>query len=198
MLKAALYARVSTRDQKSIPDQLADLRTYAKLKEFTVVAEYEEKESGKRDTRPIRYELLKRAWKGEFDVVLVWKLDRWGRNVQDLVNTVADLGTREIGFVSFSDNIDLMTTNGRLFFHILCAFAQFERETTVDRVRAGIEKKRARMVEMGRSWGRPPKAREKSAQVIALVRDGKSKSAIARQLKISRASILRIVRQADH
>src|SRR5262245_13531105 len=143
MLKAALYARVSTRDQKSIPDQLADLRTYAKLKDFTIVAEYEEQESGKRDTRPIRYELLKRAWKRDFDVVLVWKLDRWGRNVQDLVTTVADLGNRDIGFVSFSDNIDLTTTNGGLFFHILCAFAQFERETIVDRVKAGVNKKRA-------------------------------------------------------
>jgi DNA invertase Pin-like site-specific DNA recombinase len=197
-MRAALYARVSTRDQKSIPDQLADLRSYAALKEFSVVAEYQEKESGKRDTRPVRYELLKRAWKREFDVVLVWKLDRWGRNVQDLVNTVTDLGNHNVAFVSFSDNIDLTTANGRLFFHMLCAFAQFERETIVDRVRAGVKKKRERWKEIGRTWGRPPKAREKSAEVMALMRDGKSKSAIAKQLKISRASVLRILRDAIH
>lgn len=194
MLKAALYARVSTRDQKTIPDQLADLRTYAKLKDFTIVAEYEETESGKRDTRPIRYELLKRAWKREFDVVLVWKLDRWGRNVQDLVTTVADLGNRDIGFVSFADNIDLTTSNGRLFFHILCAFAQFERETIVDRVKAGVNNKRERWKEIGRAWGRPPKAREKAPEVIAMAMLGHNHSVIAKQLKISRASVIRILR----
>lgn len=193
-MKAAIYARVSTRDQKSIPDQLADLQKYAELKGWSVVAEYKEKESGKRDTRPVRYELLKRAWSGEFDVVMVWKLDRWGRNVRDLVNTVTDLGEHDVWFVSFSDNIDLTTTNGRLFFHILCAFAQFERETTVDRVRAGVQKKRIRMAEMGRTWGRPAKARARAAQVVALAGEGKSKSAIAKATGISRASVIRILR----
>src|SRR5262249_42513443 len=160
-------------------------------KDFELVAEYEEQESGKRDTRPVRYELLKRAWKREFDVVLVWKLDRWGRNVQDLVNTVTDLGNHGVAFVSFSDNIDVTTPNGSLLFHMLCAFAQFERETIVDRVRAGVQKKRERWKEIGRAWGRPPRAREKSAQVIALAGEGKSKSAIAKQLRISRASVMR-------
>jgi putative DNA-invertase from lambdoid prophage Rac len=196
MIRAALYTRVSTRDQKSIPDQLADLRRYASLKDFEVVAQYEEQQSGKRDTRPVRYDLLKRAWKREFDVVLVWKLDRWGRNVQDLVNTVTDLGNHGVAFVSFSDNIDLTTANGRLFFHMLCAFAQFERETIVDRVRAGVQKKRERWKEIGRPWGRPPKAREKSAEVVALAKEGKTKSEIAKHLKISRASVIRILRDA--
>src|SRR5262249_8894476 len=150
----------------------------------------QEKESGKRDTRPIRYELLKRAWRREVDVILVWKLDRWGRNVEDLVNTITDLGNHNVGFVSFSDNIDLTTANGRLFFHILCAFAQFERETTVDRVRAGVQKKRERMKELGRQWGRPPKARAKSAAVLELASQGMSKTAIAKAAGISRASVI--------
>src|SRR5262249_16293373 len=150
MDRAAIYARVSTRDQKSIPDQIADLEKFAEIRGLKIVGEYQEKESGKRDTRPIRYELLKRAWRRDVDVILVWKLDRWGRNVEDLVNTITDLGNHNVGFVSFSDNIDLTTANGRLFFHILCAFAQFERETTVDRVRAGVQKKRERMKELGR------------------------------------------------
>src|SRR5262249_39229859 len=115
MDRAAIYARVSTRDQKTIPDQIADLRKLAELRGYRVVGEYQEKESGKRDTRPVRYELMKRIWQREVDVVLVWKLDRWGRNVQDLVSTIGELASRNVGFVSFIDNIDLTTSNGRLF-----------------------------------------------------------------------------------
>lgn len=191
-MKAALYARVSSRDQKSIPDQLADLRQYAKLREWTVVAEYEEKESGKRDTRPIRYELLKRAWKGEFDVVLVWKLDRFGRNMRDLVNTVYDLNEHRVMFVSFSDSIDLTTTNGRMMVHILAALAQWERETIVERVRSGVRHYRERE---GR-WGRRPTARAQTDKVLALAAEGKNKATIARETGISRASVIRILKDA--
>ena len=195
-LRVVLYARVSTRDQKSIPDQLADLRRYCEAKNWQVVKEFEEKESGKRDTRPVRYEIIQWAWQERkgFDVVLVWKLDRWGRSLRDLVNTITDLHNHGIDFVSFSDSLDFTTTSGRLMFHVMAAFAEYEREVIVDRVRAGVRKKRERWKEIGRAWGRPAKAREKSAEVIALAAEGKSKSAIAKATGISRASVLRILR----
>ena len=190
MPRAVLYARVSTRDQKTIPDQLADLRDYARLRDFTVVGEYSEKESGKRDTRPQRQEILSLAWKHKIDAVLVWKLDRWGRSIQDLINTIVDLGNHKVDFISCSDNLDLSTTNGRLFFHILCAFAEFERSTIVDRVKAGIEKARQR----GSTFGRPATTRKYDKQVRALFAAGRSRYQIAAEVGISRRSVQRILK----
>jgi|SRR5215471_1931379 len=193
-MRAALYARVSSSDQKSVPDQLSDLHRYAELKGWIVVGEYEEQATGKRDTRPIRYELMKRAWKHEFDVVMVWKLDRWGRNMRDLVNTVYDLNEHGVMFVSFSDSIDLTTTNGRLMFYLLAALAQWERETIVERVRAGVRHYRERQ---GR-WGRRPTARAQTDRVVALAADGMNKAMIARETGISRASVIRILRDVGN
>jgi DNA invertase Pin-like site-specific DNA recombinase len=162
------------------------------------VATYQEKESGKKDTRPVRYTLLKSVWRKEIDAILVWKLDRWGRSIRDLINTIMDLHEHNVGFVSFSDNLDLTTAQGRLTFHLLAAIAEFERETIVSRVRAGVEKKRARMKELGREWGRPAKAREKSVEVKRLFAAGKSKAAISRATGISRASVLRIIQATEN
>lgn len=190
MNRAVLYARVSTRDQKTIPDQLADLRRYADLKGFRVVGEYSEKESGRRDTRPQRYEILKLAWRKRIDAVIVWKLDRWGRSLQDLVSTIADLGVHDVGFVSLTDSIDLTTPQGRLLFHILCAFAQFERETIVERVNAGLRKARER----GKTFGRPRTAMREQDRVHELKAAGMSQNKIAVTVGISRRSVQRILK----
>lgn len=189
MNRAVLYARVSTRDQKTIPDQLSDLRRYAELKGFNVIGEYQEKESGKRDTRPERQKILMLAWKRRIDVVLVYKLDRWGRSLRDLITSIEDMGNHDVAFVSFSDNLDLTTTNGRMFFHMLCVFAEFERGTTIDRVKAGLEKARAR----GSRFGRPPTAQRHKAAAIAMRKEGKSQYEIAAALKISRRSVQRLL-----
>jgi DNA invertase Pin-like site-specific DNA recombinase len=189
ILNAAIYARVSSRDQRTIPDQLSDMKKYAEIKGWTITAEAFEKESGKRDTRPARYDLIQRAWKHEFDVIMVWKLDRWGRNIRDLVNTIYDLHEQGVAFVSVQDNIDLTTTNGKLMFHILAAIAQWERETIVSRVRAGVSKAKARGVRLGR----PPTTRSQTGKVRRLAAEGCNKAQIARQCGISRASVLRIL-----
>lgn len=189
-MNAALYARVSSRDQRTIPDQLADLRSYAKLKGWKVAAEISETESGKRNTRPARYELIRRAWRGEFEVIMVWKLDRWGRDLRDLVNTVYDLSEQGVAFVSLQDSIDLTTTNGKLMFHLLAALAQWERETISERVRAGVDKARARGVQLGR----PAITRVNTGKVRRLKLEGLNNSQISRATGISRASVLRILR----
>lgn len=195
-MNAALYARVSTRDQKSVPDQLTDLRAYCERQGWYIVREYVETESGTKDTRPVRLEIMRRAWEPNngLNVVLVWKLDRWGRSLRDLVNTIDDLHRHDVQFVSYSDGLDFTTPSGRLMFHVLAAFAEFEREIIVERTRAGVTKKRARMKEMGHEWGRPAKARAKSVEVLKLAGSGKSQNEIAETLKISRRSVGRILK----
>ena len=192
MLRVVSYARVSARGQKSIPDQLAGLRRLAELKEWEIVGEYSEKETGKRDTRPVRQEILKLAWRREIDVIMVYKLDRWGRNMLDLVSTLMDLQAHDCAFVSQSEGLDLTTPTGRLMVHILSAFAEFEREQIVDRIKTGIKHRRER----GERIGRLPTARWKSDQVLALDAEGKNHSEIARACKISRASVIRILRSS--
>jgi DNA invertase Pin-like site-specific DNA recombinase len=189
-MKAALYARVSSRDQKTIPDQLADLRAYCERREWQVTAEFSEKESGSRDTRPRRYDCLQRAFRGEFDVILVWKLDRWSRSTLDALLTLSEIHSRGLAFVSATEGLDFTTPYGRAMAGLLAVFAQLERETTLERVHAGITKAKAR----GVRFGRPPTARRHRAQVIELSSDGHSPATIARLLKISRSSVIRILK----
>ena len=111
-MKAALYARVSTGDQQTLPLQLKDLRAYAKRRGWKVALEVQEVGSGAK-VRPKREELLKAARRREVDAVLVWRLDRWGRSLVDLVTTLEELAGLGVGFVSFSEALDLTTPAGR-------------------------------------------------------------------------------------
>lgn len=190
-LRAALYARVSSRDQKTIPDQLADLRAYCERRGWTVSGEFSEKESGVRDTRPMRYDLLQRAFRGEFDVIAVYKLDRWSRSTLDALLTLSELHSRGLAFVSATEGLDFTTPYGRAMAGLLAVFAQLERETTVDRVRAGVK----RAQEKGVKFGRPATARAKRARVLELSSAGKKPLEIARKLKIGRSSVIRILQE---
>lgn len=190
-MKVALYARVSTRDQQTIPMQLAAMREYADQHGWRVVAAFEEKESGKRDDRPVRRELLKEAARGKFDVVIVWKLDRWGRSTVDLLTTLMELDARSVAFVSLSEAIDLTTPVGRLMAGILSVFAQFEREMIVERVRAGVKRYR----EDNQEWGRPATARGKTKQILKLKEEGKNNSQIAKLVGVGRSSVIRILKE---
>jgi DNA invertase Pin-like site-specific DNA recombinase len=90
-MKAALYARISTRDQHSIPMQLDAMRQYVQLRRWQIVAEIEEAESGKKNDRAGRERIMRLARSGKIDVVLVWKLNRWGRSTTDLLMSLDDL-----------------------------------------------------------------------------------------------------------
>lgn len=187
-MRAALYARVSHRDQKTIPDQLADLRAYCERQGWKVVREFSDTISGRRNTRPQRNELIKASYKGKFDVVLVWKLDRWSRSLLDAVSTLAELSRIEVAFVSLREKLDFTTPMGRAMVGLLAVFAELEREMISERTRAGTEKARAR----GIRGGRPPTARRQTKMVLYLVEEGRTNTEIARELKISRASVIRI------
>ena len=148
MKKIAIYARVSTIDQHP-ENQLISLLDKVK-KEGWNYEIFEEKEST-RKTRPIKWELYKRLLKKEFDAVLVWKLDRWARSLQELTNDITTLYERGVKFISLRENIDLSTPEGKLQFHIISAFAEFERELISARTKEGL----LRAKKEGKTIGRP-------------------------------------------
>jgi DNA invertase Pin-like site-specific DNA recombinase len=190
--KVGLYARVSTHDQQTLPLQLKDLRRYAKQRGWRVVMQIQEVGSGVKE-RPQRDALLQAARRREVDTVLVWRLDRWGRSVEDLVGTLRELQEVGVGFVSFKEALDLTTPTGRAMAALLAVFAEFEREILRERVKAGIEQARL----AGKPHGRPPSAVRKSKQVKQLYAKGLSKSEIARRVGIGRTSVRRILETAS-
>src|SRR6185503_16237858 len=133
----------------------------------------------------------KAARRREVDVIIVWRLDRWGRSLADLVTTLKELSDLNVGFVSLTEAIDLTTPSGRALAGMLAVFAEFERDILRERVKAGIVQAR----EKGKPHGRPQTAAKQAAEVKKLYKKGKglSKSEIARRLKIGRTSVIRIL-----
>lgn len=137
---AAIYARVSTEDQ-NCGLQLTELGGYVERSGWTKL-EYVEKASGKAGSkRPMLDKLLEDARLKKFDVVLVWKMDRFGRSLQHLIENVRKLETHGIRFIALTQNIDTDTKSpmGKFLMHIFGAFAEFERDLIVERVGAGLK-----------------------------------------------------------
>jgi len=188
MVRAGLYARVSTQDQQTLPMQLHALRGYSARRGWAIMMQVKEVGSGAAQ-RQMREQLIEAARRREIDVVLVWRLDRWGRSVADLLATLQELEHLGVGFVSLTEALDLTTPTGRAMAGLLAVFAEFEREVLRDRVRAGLAHARA----SGKRLGQPLTAALHADQVRKLCRSGLSKSAIARQLNIGRTSVRRIL-----
>jgi DNA invertase Pin-like site-specific DNA recombinase len=148
-VRAALYARVSCLDQQP-ENQLADLRRYATARGWEAVEYIDHGVSGARERRPALDRLLTDGRKRRFDVLVVWRLDRLGRNLRHLVMTLEELQHLGIGFVSLNEGIDALTPAGRLQMHILAAIAEFERARIVERVRAGLARAKAKGKRLGR------------------------------------------------
>ena len=188
MFRVGLYARVSTFDQHTIPLQIRALREYAAQRGWTIALQVKEVGSGAAQ-RQLREKLLDAARRREIDVVLVWRLDRWGRSVADLLATLQELEHLGVGFVSLTEALDLTTPAGRAMAALLAVFAEFEREILRERVRAGLAHAR----QNGQRLGRPPSAALQTGQVRKLYRAGVSKAEIARRLQIGRTSVRRIL-----
>ena len=122
-------------------------------------------------------------------MVLVWRLDRWGRSVTDLLATLQELDHLGVGFVSLTEALDLTTPAGRAMAGLLAIFAEFEKEILRERTGAGLAHAR----QNGKRLGRPMTGGLQAADIRKLHRDGISKSEIARRLKIGRTSIRRIL-----
>ena len=136
-LRAGLYARVSTNDQQTLPMQNRALREYAARRGWVIAMQVKEVGSGA-SQRKMREQLIDAARRREIDVVLVWRLDRWGRSVTGLLATMQELEHLGVGFVSLAEALDLTTPAGRALAGLLAVFAEFEREILRERVRAGL------------------------------------------------------------
>jgi len=136
MLRAGLYARVSTNDQQTLAMQNRAMREYAARRGWTIALQVREVNSGA-GRREAREKLLQAARRREIDPVLVWRLDRWGRSVTDLLATLQELEHLDVGFVSLTETLDLTTPAGRAMAGLLAIFAEFEREILRERTRAG-------------------------------------------------------------
>lgn len=183
------YMRVSKSDGSQTTDLQRDALIAAGVEAEQI---YEDMASGKKDDRPQLIACLKSLRKG--DTLLVWKLDRLGRNLRHLVNTVHDLTTREIGFKVLTGQgaeIDTTTSSGKLIFGIFAALAEFERELISERTREGLKLARAR----GRNGGRPYKMTAAKVR-LAQAAMGKPETKIGplcKELGITRQSLYRHV-----
>ena len=190
-MRVAIYARVSTTNGQNPEMQLSDLREYASRRGWDVFAEYVDNGvSGAKESRPELNRLMADAHRRPFDVVLCWKIDRFGRSLKHLVNALADLDSYGVAFVSLQDNLDLSTPSGRLMFQIVGAMAEFERSLIQERVRAGLRNARLK----GKTLGRPPLSldRERIARLRAA---GASIRDISAQLEVSTATVHKVLQQ---
>jgi DNA invertase Pin-like site-specific DNA recombinase len=174
MKKSALYVRVSTLDQDPAM-QLSDLRRYAQQREFEIYKEYVDVGvSGTKASRPALDSLMDAARKRLFDVVLVWRFDRFARSTKHLVDALHEFRALGIDFISYQEAIDTSSPIGEAMFTIISAMAKLERDIIVERVKAGMRKAK----EQGKRIGRP-KAVVDVDNIISLRQQGLSLQAIA-------------------
>lgn len=180
------YARVSTQDQ-NLQLQLDALhRAGCELI-------FQDKKSGKNADRKGLQDLQQKIRKG--DTVIVWKLDRLGRSLKDLINLVSSFEKKEVGFVSLQDSIDTTTPTGKLTFHIFAALAEFERSMISERTKAGLAAARARGRVGGRKPGLSKKAQDKARLAESLYKEKvRSIKEICEHLEISKPTLYRYLR----
>jgi DNA invertase Pin-like site-specific DNA recombinase len=186
--RVCLYARVSTSNGHQDPElQLRELRTFAAARGWTVAGEFVDRGvSGSKDRRPQLDVLMAGAKSRAFDILLVWKLDRFARSLKHLVTALAEFEALGVQFVSLRDNLDLTTPSGRLMFHVIGAMAEFERALIQERVRAGLRNARAKGKRLGR-----PTVSIPTAKVQRLRSQGLSWSRIADATGVAKATLLR-------
>ncbi|HXJ91152.1 MAG TPA: recombinase family protein [Candidatus Binatia bacterium] len=181
-MRVALYGRVSTLDKgQDVTMQINELRDYAMRRGWHVEGEYADNGvSGAKESRPELNRLMADAKLRKFDVIAVWKLDRFGRSLKHLILTLADLESLGIAFVSLRDGFDLSTPSGRLMFQIIGAMGEFERNMIRERVRAGMAHAKSKGTRLGRA-----RSCVDMTVVHARRAGGESLRAIARDLGVS-------------
>lgn len=185
-MKIALYARVST-DGQDPEVQLQALRAHATNRGWTIVEEFvDHGYSGAKEKRPALDRMIKAAWTGTFQAVLVWRFDRFARSVKHLITALEQFRSLKINFISLQEQFDTSTPIGHAMFTIIGAMAQLERDIIRERVKAGLDRARSRGVRLGR-----PVAQAKPVEVAVLKQQGLSLPEIAKRLRCSRSTVKR-------
>jgi DNA invertase Pin-like site-specific DNA recombinase len=193
MKRAAIYARVSTRNGHQDPEtQLLALRQVPERAGWEIVEEYiDHGISGAkgRDQRPGFDQLLKGATRRRFDVVMAWSVDRLGRSLQDLVAFLGDMHAQGVDLYLDRQGVDTTTPGGKALFQMMGVFAEFERAMIRERVCAGLDKARAR----GKRLGRPKVPVSIERAIRAARNTGKGQLAIARELRVGVSMVRRVL-----
>ena len=187
--RVAIYARVSTTEQ-STGSQLLDLRRYVSERQLHLYQEYcDNGISGTKDSRPALDELMDAARKRKFDVVLVWRFDRFARSTKHLILALEEFRNLGIDFVSYQENIDTSSPLGSAIFTIISAVAQLERDIIAERVKAGLR----RAKENGKKLGRPKGTALDVEKIRGLRSEGRSLQQIATELNTSKTTVSRLL-----
>ena len=205
MKKAAIYVRVSTANRSRQGDavtfdqnpevQEQPLRELAAQRSWVVHHVYSDRAGGAADRRAGLDTLMKDARRGEFDVVVVWRFDRFARSVKQLVLALEEFGSLGIDFVSHQEALDTSTPMGKAMFTIIAAMAELERSVIRERVVAGLEYARVHGTKSGRPIGRPKAVFDRTA-AVRLRAEGRSLSQIALRLHTSVGSVRRALQAA--
>lgn len=190
-MKVAIYARVSTDDQHC-DLQLNDTRKFAARMDSTQTVEYIEKESSVK-RRPIFERMMADAKAGKFEVILVWRIDRWARSMKDFVITVGQLDAMKVRLISTTENVDTGDQNPFAEFQrgLLALLAQLERKIIVARVTAGMAAAKQKGIHCGR-----PNVVVSHAKIKAMHKAGYSLVAIAKKHGIGKSTVDRILKAA--
>jgi DNA invertase Pin-like site-specific DNA recombinase len=192
-MRVALYCRVSTKDQRC-DMQLRDLRTYCSARGLTIIREFiDTGHSGAKDSRPKLDELMADARKRKFDLVVVWRFDRFARSTKHLLLALEEFRSLGIQFISFQENIDTSSALGQAMFTIVAAVAQLERDLIRERVNAGIRHARA----CGKQLGRPRRIVDRD-ELSRLQAGGVSLRAIAKKLGIGYGTVRLRLRSVEN
>lgn len=189
MVQAAIYARVSTKDQ-DCARQIADLQQYAAKAGYEVIGIYTEKASGGKRDRAERKKVLDLAQARKIDVVLVTEMSRWGRSTIDLIETLSALQSVGVSLIAQTGmTFDLSTAQGKMIATVMGAFAEFEKDLIRERVMSGLEEAKRK----GKTLGRPSgTTTTNDKRVMELISEGRSYRWIAAELHISPNTVLAI------
>ena len=186
-IRAAIYARVSTRNGQNPEMQLGELRAYCQRRGWEIAGEFVDNGiSGAREQRPALDHLLTDCRKRWVDAVVVYRYDRFARSLRQLVNALEEVRSLGVDFISLHEGVDTSTPNGRLVFGIFASIAEFERELIRERVRSGIAAAKARGKRLGR-----PKAAVDTSRIAVLRAQGLSWAAISRETGLSKGTAQR-------
>jgi putative DNA-invertase from lambdoid prophage Rac len=192
MKTIGIYARVSTLDQTST-QQLEVLRGYCKNADYKIADEYiDDGESAMKQSRPQYQRLLEDARRRKIDTVLVYKLDRFSRSLKELVNTMSVLKEYGVDFISYSEkDFDSTTASGKLMFHIVAAFSQFERDMISERTKLKLNHLKSKGVRLGRPQRINPQ------RVFDLRTAGRSLSQIGLEIGCDRSTVSKMLKKGN-